>query len=261
MTADLVMFDTDDDAQFPRGAQAYAGYLDGQVASQPNYSWIVAEFPNARHLSITLSAGEDADALDVENGAASVADIPGWYDRQRAGGAERPCIYANASTMQAGIVPLVRSGRIPRALVRLWSAHYAGLHICAPSTCGAVSIATDGTQWTNMAWGRNLDESALVADFFGAPVTKPPVVPPWQEKMLDALPELSEGASDAELPHWYVHRAQAIANAVFDASPPLTVDGVFGPATKAAVEAVQHHSGLPVTGKLDAATWALLLAP
>jgi len=254
------MYDADDDSQFPRGAQAYAAYLNGTAASQPNYSWIVAKFPNACHLSITLNAADDADCLDVESGAASVSDVPGWYERQRAAGAERPVIYADASTMQAGIiVPLVRSGQIPRGSVRLWSAHYAGLHICGPSTCGAVSIAMDGTQWTSRAWGRNLDESALLADFFGAPAPGPPVVPAWQEAMMDALPELSEGASDAGLPHWYVRRAQACANAVFDTT--LTIDGVFGAATKAAIMVIQQRSGIPATGTLDAATWEVLLAP
>ena len=81
--ADLVMFDSAEDTEFPRGAQAYAGYVDGQIASQPNYSWIVAEFPNAHHLSITLSAGEDADCLDIENGAATPGQAAGWWQRQR----------------------------------------------------------------------------------------------------------------------------------------------------------------------------------
>ena len=32
----ITMFDADDDTQFPRGAQAYAGYVNGRIASQPN---------------------------------------------------------------------------------------------------------------------------------------------------------------------------------------------------------------------------------
>ena len=143
MTSDIIMFDTVDDAQFPRGAQAYAAYIDGQVASQPNWSWVVAEFPNACHLSITLNADEDADALDIENGAATPQQATGWWQRQRNRGLERPCLYANASTMQASVVPLIRAGVIARPLVRLWSAHYAGQHICSPHPAGP-----SPSQWT-----------------------------------------------------------------------------------------------------------------
>lgn len=37
--------------------------------------------------------------------------------------------------------------------------------------------------------------------------------------------------------------------------PPVAVDGIFGPATKAAVLAVQRYFGLPETAVVDAATW------
>lgn len=173
----IVMYDSIAVDQIPMGPPAVAGYVGGTWA---NYGELVTRFPNAHHLSIAVNAGEDADCLDVETGDATPGDVPGWYDRQRAKGVERPCIYASASTMDSGIVPLVRAGHIARPLVRLWSAHYAGLHICAPSTCGAVSIDTDGTQWTSAAFARDLDESALLADFFGEPAPRPapkPVTP------------------------------------------------------------------------------------
>ncbi len=37
--------------------------------------------------------------------------------------------------------------------------------------------------------------------------------------------------------------------------PPITIDGVYGPQTRLAVEAAQRQMGLPVTGKVDRATW------
>ena len=37
--------------------------------------------------------------------------------------------------------------------------------------------------------------------------------------------------------------------------PPLTIDGVFGPRTRASVAAAQRRFGLPETGVVDAATW------
>ena len=248
------MFDSAYDSAFPRGAQCYAAYLDGQVGSQPNYSWIVAEFPNAHHLSITLSAGEDADCLDIENGAATPGQAAGWWQRQRKRGLERPCLYASASVMQASIVPLVRAGTIARPLVRLWSAHYAGEHICGPGTCGAVSLDADGCQWTDMAFGRSLDQSLLLADFFGtAPPPKPPApdpVPAWQEAMLNALPVVKPGdQGDA------VRTVQGLCIA---RGHPVTVDGDFGPATASAVAEIQQARGLAVDHVVGAATWPAL---
>lgn len=37
--------------------------------------------------------------------------------------------------------------------------------------------------------------------------------------------------------------------------PPLTIDGIFGPRTRASVAAAQRRFGLPETGVVDAATW------
>ena len=41
----------------------------------------------------------------------------------------------------------------------------------------------------------------------------------------------------------------------------VTVDGEYGPATKAAVEAWQHRRGVPQTGAVDPATWLALPKP
>jgi hypothetical protein len=168
--ADLVMFDAVDTGQIPNGPAAVAGYVDGAYVTAPE---LAARFPNARLLTIAVSAAHDADCLDVESGDATPADVPGWYERQRARGVERPAVYASASVMQTSVVPLVRSGAIARPLVRLWSAHWAGEHICSPSTCGAVSMGMDATQWTSRSFGRDLDESLVVADFFGPPKPAP----------------------------------------------------------------------------------------
>ena len=66
--------------------------------------------------------------------------------------------------------------------------------------------------------------------------------------MLAALPTLSQGADDAHLSHWYVHRIQLIVNEVFGISPRIPVDGKFGPATKDAVIAVQRNARIAADG-------------
>jgi hypothetical protein len=161
------MYDTALNNQFPAGAAAYAAYVDGSVGDQPNYAYIVSTFPKAQHLSIALFASDNADALDVEPGAAAPSDVPAWYARQVARGLRRPVIYASASTMNAEILSVLSQAGIDRASARLWTAHYGlGEHICGPSTCGALSIDADGTQWTSSALGLVLDQSLLAADFF-----------------------------------------------------------------------------------------------
>lgn len=161
------MYDSAQNDQFPPGAQAYAAYVDGGVGNQPNYAYIVSTFPGAHHLSIALFSRDNADALDVEPGAASPSDVPGWYSRQKQRGIERPCVYASVSTMAASILQVLDQAKIARGQVRLWSAHYgAGEHICGPGSCGMISVEVDGTQWTASALGRNLDQSLLQENFF-----------------------------------------------------------------------------------------------
>lgn len=174
MTDQIVMYDAIADDQFPAGAAAYAGYADGDLDNQPNYNYIVATYPAAEHVGIALNAATTFDAavrhraLDVENGAAAPADIPGWYAAQVAQGIDRPIVYASAWTMQARILPILKAAGIGYQQVRKWAAHYdAGPHICGPGTCRELDTDADATQWTPNALERDLDASLLLAGFFG----------------------------------------------------------------------------------------------
>jgi hypothetical protein len=161
------MYDTALNDQFPAGAAAYAAYVDGGIGDQPNYAYIVRAFPKAEHLSIALFSNNNADALDVESGAATPAEVPSWHARQVARGIPRPVVYASASTMNADILPVLSRAGIARSATRLWTAHYgAGEHICGPHSCGALSVEADGTQWTSNAHGLVLDQSLLLDNFF-----------------------------------------------------------------------------------------------
>jgi hypothetical protein len=169
----LRMFDAVDLTQIPPGADAYAGYVDGAWITAPA---LRARFPGAHILSIAVFPEDDADCLDVEPGDATPQQAPVWVRRQQSRGIMRPVLYCSASVVNEVLGNLAAAG-IGRSEVRLWSAHYTGIsgHICGPGSCmyidpaGRPVPACDGTQWTSRALGRNLDESVLCDDFFGAP--------------------------------------------------------------------------------------------
>ena len=115
------------------------------------------------------------------------------------------------------------------------------------------------TQWVSFS-GFDLDLAESSLPFWDTQA-KPPVkpapapVPAWQEAIMNKLPVLQEGAKDVAEP-WMVRRVQALCNAV---SVPCTIDGNFGAATKAAVEAVQHDHGVAVDGTVGPVTWSVLV--
>lgn len=246
----LTMWDSVDLAQIPADAQFLACYVDGWYA---NAAEAARRFPHARILTIAVSAAHDADCLDIEQGDATPADAAAWFLRQEARGITRPCLYASADLMQTAVLPALHAAGISRDAVRLWSAHYTGSpHRCGPSSCGLLSGDADGTQWTDAALGRNLDQSLLLPDFFGAaPAPIPPTVPPWQEAMMQALPVLRQGATGPD-----VRTIQSLAIARGHAT---AVDGVFGNATRIAIEACQRSAGVTVDGIVGLVTWGVLV--
>jgi hypothetical protein len=161
----LTMYDCTNVTSLPAGADAYAGYVDGLFA---NLTAIKRRFAGsgAHFLSIAVFASDDADCLDIEAGDATNAQAPGWVNRRLTGGAFRPCLYTSVSNVDALMTTLNETG-ISRAEIRLWSAHYGqGQHICGPGTCRQAQHACDGTQWTDVALGRSLDQSVLLGNFF-----------------------------------------------------------------------------------------------
>lgn len=161
-----VMYDSTEPGQIPRSAGAVAGYVGG---FWPDYGEEVKRWPHARHLSIAVNAGEDAECLDIENGDATPANAPGWFHRQRSRGVARPTFYASLSNV-AAVEDVLTAAGITRHEYSVWAAHYTYIpHICGPSE-GLRSWA-QATQWTDHALGRNLDESLCVDSFFSTNTT------------------------------------------------------------------------------------------
>lgn len=158
----LVMYDSVTISEIPPNPPAVAGYVDGTYR---NYDELVAAFPNAHHLSIAVSVSGRARCLDVEPGDATAAEAAGWLKSAYVGPGV-PVFYTSASVIGQLTAALAQAG-IARSSYLVWSAHYTLEHICSPQTCGYPQA--DGTQWTDRALGRNLDQSVLSDAFFGPP--------------------------------------------------------------------------------------------
>lgn len=162
------MYDSVDVENIPRHAQAVAGYVGGEW---PTYNKLRALFPNAHVLSIAVNASQNAHCLDVEKGDATIEEAPHWIHRQHERGLKLPVIYIELSRYHS-LVDELHGNNVKVADIRLWIAHYTGHpHVCTRHTCGLAAPLLGastlyGTQWTNRADGKNLDESLMHSSFF-----------------------------------------------------------------------------------------------
>lgn len=242
----IIMYDSVDLSQVPANAPAVAAYVDGRFANVPEAR---KRFPQAHILTIAVFAKDDADCLDIETGDATPAQAAGWVARQFARGVKRPCLYASAGTMQV-ILESVNAAGISRDTLRLWSAHYTmRSHICGPHSCKEMTQDADGTQWTDRALDRNLDQSLLNDGFFGTGVS--------YDAITTQMPQLSTGMDDRNLPHWYVRRLQALLNYVY--GYPCNLTGTYDAMTANAVRMVQGRYGLTQDGICGKDTWTKVI--
>jgi hypothetical protein len=249
MTIDMIdMYDSIINSKLPPDARAYAAYVDGDLEDQPNYGAVTSMFPGAQVLSIALHPSHDADCLDMESGAASPSNFSAWWIRQRSRGIERPAAYMSVGNMASELLPMLAGWGIPLTRVRLWSAHYgAGEHICAPSTCRRLPVTADGTQWLG---GSEVDRSLLLDNFFSTDAPPAPI-PTWQENIMQALPQLQQGATGSMV--------DTVQGLCIGRGIDVAVDGNFGPQTDTAVRALQAAGHITVDGIVGPQTWAALL--
>lgn len=87
-----VMLDTDDITAFDPACELLATYSD-LVRDLPA---LQAHYPDSRIILIDRGLGDPsgkASVADIETGALSIADVPGWLDRKEAEGIEFRTIY------------------------------------------------------------------------------------------------------------------------------------------------------------------------
>lgn len=169
---DLTMYDaiTKYVALMPTGGDIYAGYDDG---SYNDVQAIIDRFPDKPVLSIDVTGANQAQALDVENGDATVADIDPWLAQYGLAGPvfDRPVVYMSVDLARASFPSAHPTGCL------LWSAHYTQTaHICGPSSCGSLPYDADMTQWGSF---QEFDESLVSSVHYvwkgNPPVTTPPI--------------------------------------------------------------------------------------
>lgn len=100
--APLLMFDSTDVAAIPLSAKMVLGYLDGALIPS-TLPALRARFPYLTPVVVCVTAQQNGDVLDVEQGDARPTDAPGWAKRQRAQGRD-PIVYCSTSAW-----PLVKA--------------------------------------------------------------------------------------------------------------------------------------------------------
>jgi hypothetical protein len=116
---DRTMYDSTDVLSIPKDATMVAGYVNG---AYNNWDRLVAEFPDARKVSISVDPRFTADVLDVESGAATPSDVPEWVKAMRKL-RRRPIVYTTFDNWSA-VVAACRAVKIKPPF--LWVADWTG---------------------------------------------------------------------------------------------------------------------------------------
>src|SRR5208337_89347 len=133
-----------------------------------------------------------------------------------------------------------------------WIAHFGLTQAQATAMVMTASgpFPVIGVQFRNTL---EFDVSVFSSDWLATGGQQPPTVPAWETAMMNVLPTLQQGAQDRPGQVFFVRRVQALANVIGNVNslPPasnLAEDGAFGPATTAAVKAVQQLFGITPDG-------------
>jgi lysozyme family protein len=224
-------------------AGQHCGYTTGT-----GVAWSLEQFdadPGA--LRICQSAGATdtaADVLDVESGAATVADVPGWVQKARVSfiagsrpGQRMPMVYCSGENVTP-IANALSAAGITGVPIWLANPDLTAAQAIAMVNDASGSYPLLGVQYY---WGNTYDldvfQTAWLTDQSG--------------KQGDVLIISDSGPA--------VKILQTLLNASGKAAT-LTVDGLFGAGTYASVRSFQAAEKLTVDGVVGSQTWTALAA-
>jgi len=241
-----------------------AGYTTGT----PDVKWTDQQWsahPGAVRICQDAGATDDtADELDIETGAATFADAPGWLDRAEdawsAGkrpGQRRPALYCQLSSTTQLADVLAAAGKTSG--IRLHLAHWG---IGAPAARALIGTGTGPFIIVAVQWAQNAhwDSDEWGTDWLAArsakpaPVTTPPA-PDWEEVMMAKLPVLKQGDKGAAV---RTLQGLLVARHYHLGTTGKAMDGIdgdFGELTDAAVRDLQGAHGLTEDGIAGPDTW------
>ena len=153
------MYDSVTPAAIPADAQMVAGYLDGEYA-WTSQDW--ARFAGAVKITITITATNQGDVLDVETGDATSGQAPGWIKARRMSGHNQPTIYCNRSTVQSVIQACTSEKLTLNADYWIWLATLDGTTSYPAVPKGIVAYQDKSAAML----GFNADSSLVVADWW-----------------------------------------------------------------------------------------------
>lgn len=219
----LIMYDSTNPASIPASAALVASYVDGYGG----YTAAVARFGASKCVSVSVE-NNDADVADVETGAMTPGDLPGWIARQKARGVARPGVYCNASTWAS-----VKTA-VGAASVSYWIADWTG----SPFTL----TGADAVQYASEA---EYDLSFVLPTFPWYPGPTFPIVAGSSGPTVTTLQtNLNKWAKDIKL------------------TTPLVADGNFGAVTETAVKLAltyfDYSAANVALGQVPEALWVSL---
>jgi peptidoglycan hydrolase-like protein with peptidoglycan-binding domain len=219
-----------------------AGYATGSEGIQ----WTAVQFANNPGVVVIdqdpSATDHTADVLDVESGAATIADIPGWvrdalaaYEAGARPGQRKPAIYVSQANLTAAANILVAN----KLVAYLWLAD-PDLTIAeaeaklAPNQTGTMPMI--GVQY---AWGTRYDTDVFESSWLAL----------QSGKAGDTVAQGSSGPA-----------VLALQKALTAAGHKTAADTLFGAGTLAMVKAFQTAKKLTVDGIAGPDTWKALTA-
>jgi len=210
---------------------------------------------------------DTADVFDIETGAGTIDDAPGWIDRARSSfksgkrpGQREPALYMSSGNVASNLAAL-KAAKVAFP-VWLWVARWGVTRAFAANEVEHTSgdLPECGFQYHNHPdFDEDVWAPGWLANVSKAPAKKPaPEAPATWEALVSKLPDLKQGDKGANVRtlqgllvarHYHIGTTGALEDGI---------DGDFGALTDSAVRDLQDKNGLKVTGTVDSDTWPVL---